>query len=88
MSCIESKGLSLETFEVLKGIIVEKFDKNPDDITLDSTLETLEIDSLDVFDIIFEAEEKFDITVPNDDVAVNKVGDVVALIDRIRADKK
>lgn len=88
LSCAELKGLSLETFEVLKGIIVEKFDKNPDDITLDSTLETLEIDSLDVFDIIFEAEEKFDITVPNEEVAVNKVGDVVALIDRIRAEKK
>jgi acyl carrier protein len=86
--CIELKGPSLETFEVLKGIIVEKFDKNPDDITLESTLETLEIDSLDVFDIIFEAEEKFDITVPNEDVAVNKVGDVVALIDRIRAQNK
>ena len=78
----------METFEVLKGIIVEKFDKNPDDITLESTLETLEIDSLDVFDIIFEAEEKFDITVPNEDVAVNKIGDVVALIDRIRAEQK
>ncbi len=88
MQCFELKGPSLETFEVLKGIIVEKFDKNPDDITLESTLETLEIDSLDVFDIIFEAEEKFDITVPNDDVAVNKIGDVVALIDRIRAEKK
>lgn len=88
MSCFVLKGPSLETFEVLKGIIVKKFEKNPDDITLESTLETLEIDSLDVFDIIFEAEEKFDIKVPNDDVAVNKIGDVVALIDRIRAEQK
>lgn len=78
----------MDTFETLKEIIVDKFEKNPDDITLDSTLETLEIDSLDVFDILFEAEEKFDITVPNDDAAVTKVSDVVALIDRIRAEKK
>ncbi len=78
----------METFEVLKEIIVEKFEKNPADITLDSTLETLEIDSLDVFDIIFEAEDKFEITVPNEDMTINTVGDVVSLIDRIRAEKK
>lgn len=67
---------------------MEKFEKNPADITLDSTLETLEIDSLDVFDIIFEAEDKFEITVPNEDMTINTVGDVVSLIDRIRAEKK
>jgi acyl carrier protein len=78
----------LETYEVLKEIIVKKFGKDPDDITLDSTLETLEIDSLDIFDIIFEAEERFDIKVPNEDVAITTIGDVVALIDRIRAKEK
>jgi len=78
----------LETFEVLREIIVDKFDKNPDDIKLDSTLETLEIDSLDTFDIIFDAEEKFGIKVPNEEVAITTVGDVVALIDRIRNKKK
>lgn len=78
----------METFEVLREIIVDKFDKNPDDIKLDSTLETLEIDSLDTFDIIFDAEEKFGIKVPNEEVAITTVGDVVALIDRIRNKKK
>ncbi len=78
----------METFEVLKEIIVDKFDKNPDDIKLDSTFETLEIDSLDTFDIIFDAEEKFGIKVPNEEVAITTVGDVVALIDRIRAKEK
>jgi len=48
----------------------------------------LEIDSLDTFDIIFEAEEKFGINVPNEEVAITTVGDVVALIDRIRAKNK
>lgn len=78
----------METFEVLREIIVDKFDKNPDEIKLDSTLETLEIDSLDTFDIIFDAEEKFGIKVPNEEVAITTVGDVAALIDRIRAKEK
>lgn len=73
---------------MLREIIVDKFDKNPDEIKLESTLETLEIDSLDTFDIIFDAEEKFGIKVPNEEVAITTVGDVVALIDRIRAKEK
>lgn len=78
----------METFEVLREIIVDKFDKDPDEVRLDSTLETLEIDSLDTFDIIFDAEEKFGIKVPNEEVAITTVGDVVALIDRIRNKEK
>lgn len=75
----------MDTFEFLKKIIADKFEKPIDMITLDSTFETLEIDSLDTFDIIFEAEEKFGINVPNEEVAITTVGDVVALIDRLRA---
>lgn len=78
----------LDTFELLKKIISERFGKPLEMVTLDSTFETLEIDSLDTFDIIFEAEEKFGISVPNDEVAVSTVGDVVLLIDRLRAVKK
>lgn len=78
----------MDTLEVLKKIITEKFGKPLEMVTLDSTLETLEIDSLDTFDIIFEAEEKFGINVPNDEVAISTVGDVVVLIDRLRAAKK
>ncbi len=78
----------METLEVLKQIIVEKFEKDRDSITLDSTLETLEIDSLDIFDIVFDAEEIFGISVPNDQVTVSTIGDVVKLIDRLRAAKE
>ncbi|HEY9191957.1 MAG TPA: acyl carrier protein [Methyloversatilis sp.] len=77
----------LDTFETLREIIVRKFEKTAEDITLESTLESLEIDSLDTFDIIFEAEEKFGIVVSNDEVAIKTVQDVVTLIDRLRAEQ-
>lgn len=77
----------MDTFETLREIIVRKFEKTAEDITLESTLESLEIDSLDTFDIIFEAEEKFGIVVSNDEVAIKTVQDVVTLIDRLRAEQ-
>ena len=56
-------------------------------MTLSSTFESLDIDSLDTFDIIFDAEEKFGIKVPNEEVAIKTVQDVVTLIDRLRQEQ-
>ena len=56
-------------------------------ITPDATFETLDIDSLDTFDIIFEAEERFGIKVPNQEVAITTVQDVVSLLDRLRVEQ-
>lgn len=77
----------MDTFETLRDIIANKFEKPVDEITLESTFESLEIDSLDTFDIIFEAEEKFGIKVPNEEVAIVTVQDVVTLIDRLRTEQ-
>lgn len=75
------------TFEALRDIIVEKFEKDPAAITPDATFETLEIDSLDTFDIIFAAEEKFGIKVPNEQVDIKTVQDVVNLLDKLRTEQ-
>ena len=77
----------MDTFQTLRDIIADKFEKNTDAVTLESSLESLGIDSLDTFDIIFEAEEKFGIKVPNDQVNITTVGDVVVLIDRLRSEQ-
>jgi acyl carrier protein len=77
----------LDTFETLRDIIVDKFEKDPATITPDATFETLEIDSLDTFDIIFAAEEKFGIKVPNEQVDIKTVQDVVNLLDKLRAEQ-
>jgi acyl carrier protein len=75
----------MDTFETLRQIIADKFEKDPAEITPEATFETLGIDSLDTFDIIFEAEEKFGIKVPNEEVAIQTVQDVINLIDKLRA---
>lgn len=77
----------MDTFATLRDIIVDKFEKDPAEITPEATFETLDIDSLDTFDIIFEAEEKFGIKVPNEQVDIKTVQDVVSLLDRLRAEQ-
>jgi acyl carrier protein len=77
----------LDTLKTLQEIISNKFDKPIDEITMEATFESLEIDSLDTFDIIFDAEEKFGIKVPNDEVDIKTIADVVQLLDRLRAEQ-
>lgn len=77
----------MDTYETLKEIMLDKFEMDASALTMEATLESLAIDSLDTFDIIFAAEEKFDIKVPNDEVEIKTVGDVVSLIDRLRKEQ-
>ena len=53
----------------------------------ESTLEELGLDSLDTFDIVFEAEDKLGIKVPNDQVDVKTIQDMTNLLDQLLAKK-
>jgi acyl carrier protein len=72
------------TADVLTQIICDKFEIDPGKIKPEATLADIGIDSLDVFDVVFTAEETLDIKVPNDDVKIANFQDLVDLIDRIR----
>lgn len=78
----------MDTFETVRQLIVDKFDKDPALVTLEASFESLEIDSLDFFDLIFDAEEKFGVKAPSDIKALNTVQDIVNLIDQLRAAAK
>lgn len=71
------------TFDTLKQIVIDKFDIEAEKIVPEATLESLGLDSLDTFDMIFSAEETFNIKVPNSEVDIKTVEDVVNLIDRL-----
>jgi acyl carrier protein len=58
----------------------------PDSITLDSTFDELNIDSLDKINISFEVEEAFAIEIPDDALGTLKtVGDMVNGVSKLRA---
>ena len=76
-----------DTFTVLRDTLVNKFAIDLTRITPDATLHTLDIDSLDTVDLLFELEDKFDIQVSNDEVRITTLQDVVDLIDRLRVEQ-
>lgn len=72
-----------DTLQTLKKIIAKKFSRDPDVITAESTMEELELDSLEIFDLIFEAETAFKIRVPDYQIDIKTLQDVVNMIDKL-----
>ncbi len=66
-------------FDTIKEIIVEQFEKNPDDITIDKRLvEDLELDSLDMFDLICALEKEYSFHFEREmGGSIETVGDIV-----------
>ena len=69
-------------FEKLQGIIADVLNVDASDITMETTfVDDLGADSLDIFQIIMEIEEEFDIEIDNDDAEkIVTVGDAVEQI--------
>lgn len=76
-------------------IIAEQAVLEPSDVTMDSTLESLGIDSLGLVESIFAIEETFDITVPfnanapeESDFDISSVATIIAGIEKLVAEQK
>lgn len=74
----------MDTFDTIRQIISESNVIDLDKIKLETTFEELDMDSLEVFELIFEAENKFNIKVPNTELAIKDVQGIVNLIDSLR----
>ena len=77
----------MNSFEMVSNAIAKKLEIDVATIKPESTLEELGLDSLDTFDIIFEAEDKLGIKVPNDQVDVKTIQDITNLLDQLLAKK-
>ena len=70
----------MAVFEKVQEIIVEELGKEPEEVKMDTTFEDLDADSLDVFQVISETEDAFDIQIESED-GLNTVGDLVAYVE-------
>ena len=80
----------MEVSETVVKIIAEQAILEPSDVTPDSTLEELGIDSLGLVESIFALEERFDITIPfnanqteSNDFDISTVATIIAAIEQL-----
>ncbi len=84
----------MSTRDKVISIIAEQAVLEPSDVTTDSTLDELGIDSLGLVECIFAIEETFDISVPfnanapsESDFDISTVASIVDGIERLRAEQ-
>lgn len=75
------------TEQIIFDIIAKTCSVERERITLDSTFKDLEVHSLDAVQVLFEIEDKFDITVPEreDQYSAGTVRDLIAGVEQLVA---
>lgn len=67
-------------FEKVKEIIVDQLGLDSEEITMETTFEELGVDSLDLFQIVIEIEEAFNIRIENAE-EIKSIKDAVEFIE-------
>ena len=70
----------MAVFEKVQEIIVEELGKDAEEVKVETTFDELDADSLDVFQVISEIEDEFDIHIETEE-GLNTVGDLVAYVE-------
>jgi acyl carrier protein len=81
----------VSALERLTAILARDFDVPAAALTADASLESLDIDSLRLIEIMFAVEDEFGVTMPQDQgeirARVKTLGDLAGLIDGLAAEK-
>lgn len=74
----------------IKAIIAKEKEIDPSEIKRSSTMEDLNVESIDLVQIMFAVEEEFDIYLADEDVGfdIKNVGEVVDAVEKLVAAKE
>ena len=73
-------------FESFKKVLVDDLRVNPDDVTMEAELAgDLGINSLELAELVFSCEEKYDVTIDDEELHnFRTVGDVVNYLEKTK----
>ena len=74
----------MEAIQLIRDFLQERTQTDPALVTPDARLETLGIDSFTLLELIFEFEEQYGASIPNDTQTPETVQDLLDLVDRFR----
>ena len=77
----------MQTLERIKKIFLENFDFKGEALKPEMTTDSLGLDSLDKVDFLFALEQEFDIDIPDAQLTLNSIQDVVNIVERLTAEQ-
>jgi len=70
------------TLERLQQLFLAHFDYKIEQLTATTTLQDLNLDSLDIIEFMFEIENEFNIKIPDQEFRVRTIQEMVDAVDR------
>ncbi len=71
------------TLERIKKLFLENFDFPEERLQPQATVESIGLDSLDKIEFMFALEKEFDIKIPDREVKLDSIKDMVTVIERL-----
>lgn len=71
----------MDILTVIRDFLHDRLGVDPSTITPETTLAELQVDSLMLVELIFECEEKFNVTFDRDTPTPNTIGDMMAIVE-------
>jgi acyl carrier protein len=73
---------AMDSLEKIRKILKEKLDTDPKDVLPQKALTELGLDSLDMYEMIYEIETEFGVKIPDSEIAnLTTVGDLINFIE-------
>lgn len=93
LACVDAKlvggilmGTKENVFEIVKEMIIDRFDVQEESVTPTMTFNDLGADSLDIVELVMELENRFEVTFDDDKIEqLDNVGDAVQYIETLTA---
>jgi acyl carrier protein len=75
------------TLERIKKLFLENFDFPEERLHAEATIESIGLDSLDKIEFLFALEKEFDIKIPDREVKLDSIQEMVSVIERLVAEQ-
>lgn len=72
------------TLEIIQDYINKHSDNPPENLTMETRLNEVGIDSLAMLELFFEFEDKHDFKLPSDIKTPETIGELFAIVERLR----
>ena len=78
----------MDTLQTIQNMMAAQFGLKKENLTVDTPLDTLGLDSLSMIEFMFSLEDKFQIKIPSERVEIKTLRDIAALVDRLAAEQR
>ncbi len=75
------------TLDRIKKLFIENFDFPVEGLHPEATIESLGLDSLDKIEFMFALEKEFDIKIPDREVKINSIQDMISVVEKLVAEQ-